>query len=43
MAAIRGERVVPVPLAEVAGRRKIVTTDHIWVQTARKLGVSLGG
>jgi ATP-dependent phosphofructokinase / diphosphate-dependent phosphofructokinase len=42
MAAMRGDQVVPVPLDEVAGRRKIVTPDHTWVQTARKLGVSLG-
>lgn len=42
MAALRGDRVVPVPLGEVAGRRKVVTEDHLWVTTARSLGVSLG-
>jgi ATP-dependent phosphofructokinase / diphosphate-dependent phosphofructokinase len=42
MAAMLGDQVVPVPLDEVAGKRKIVTPDHAWVTTARSLGVSLG-
>jgi 6-phosphofructokinase 1 len=42
MAAMRGDRVVPVPLDEVAGRRRTVTPDHPWVTTARSLGVNLG-
>jgi len=42
MIAARGEAAVPVPLEEVAGKRKTVPLDHPWIQTARDLGVSLG-
>jgi 6-phosphofructokinase 1 len=42
MLAVRGERVEPVPLEQVAGRRKVVPLDHPWIDTARKLDVCLG-
>ncbi|MBX3432959.1 MAG: 6-phosphofructokinase [Pirellulales bacterium] len=42
MVAARGDAAVPVPLAEVAGKKKLVTPDHPWVQTARRLGTCLG-
>ncbi len=42
MVAVRGEACVPVPLEQVAGRRKLVPLDHHWIQTARSLGTCLG-
>ncbi len=42
MVAARGEGVVAVPLEEVAGKRKTVPLDHHWIDSARKLGTSLG-
>ena len=42
MAAARGDRVEPVPLDDVVGRRKVVPLDHDWLATARALGICLG-
>ncbi len=42
MVALRGDEAVPVPLEEVAGRRKHVPLDHPWIATARSLGVGFG-
>jgi 6-phosphofructokinase len=42
MIAARGEKAVPVPLEKVAGKCKVVPQDHLWVQTARDLGLCLG-
>jgi 6-phosphofructokinase 1 len=42
MVAARGEDTEPVPLAEVAGKVKLVPMDHHWVTTARQVGVGLG-
>jgi 6-phosphofructokinase 1 len=42
MVAIQNDEVIPVPLEDVAGRRKTVPLDHSWITTARSLGVSLG-
>ena len=42
MVASRGETAVPVPLEEVAGKLKLVPTDHSWVETARRVGTCLG-
>jgi 6-phosphofructokinase 1 len=42
MVAARGDGTEPVPLEKVAGKRKIVTPDHPWVQTARHVGTCLG-
>jgi nitroreductase len=42
MVAARGEGVRAVPIAEVAGKLKLVPTDHPWVASARRVGTSLG-
>jgi 6-phosphofructokinase 1 len=42
MVALRGNRPLPVPLADVAGVRNTIPLDHPWIATARKLGVCLG-
>jgi len=42
MVGIRGETCVPVPLEEVAGRRKVVPLDHPWIEAARLVGTSFG-
>jgi len=42
MIAARGETTEAVPLEEVVGKRRTVPLDHGWIQTARKIGVSLG-
>lgn len=42
LVAARGDGVEPVPLAEVAGRRKTVPLDHPWVASARRIGTCLG-
>lgn len=42
MIAIRGEELVPVPLEQVAGKKRTVPLDHPWIQTARLIGLSLG-
>ena len=42
MVAARGNEAVPVPLEEIAGRRKSVPLDHPWIVSARNLGVGLG-
>ncbi len=42
MVAARGEDAVPVPLEQVAGRKKLVPLDHPWVTSARHVGTSFG-
>jgi 6-phosphofructokinase 1 len=42
MVAIRGETCEAVPLAEVAGKLKVVPPNHPLIQAARCIGVSLG-
>jgi 6-phosphofructokinase 1 len=42
MVAARGEKAVPVPLADVVGKRKSVPLDHPWIETSRRIGVALG-
>ncbi len=42
MVAARGEDAVPVPLADVAGKVKLVPTDHAWIEAARQVGTGLG-
>jgi 6-phosphofructokinase 1 len=42
MVAVRGQECVPVPLPEVAGRRRIVPRDHAWIQSARLVGTCFG-
>ena len=42
MLAARGDGVAPVPLEEVAGKKKFVPLDHPWVQAAKLVGVGFG-
>jgi 6-phosphofructokinase len=42
MVAARGDGAKPVPIAEVAGKLKTVPTNHPWVESARRVGTSLG-
>ncbi len=42
MVAAKGDGTCPVPLEEVAGRIKNVPPDHPWVESARRVGTSLG-
>jgi 6-phosphofructokinase 1 len=42
MLAARGDGVEPVPLEEVAGKKKLVPPDHPWLQAARLVGTCLG-
>jgi 6-phosphofructokinase len=42
MIAARGEGAEPVPLKDVAGKRKTVPPGHPWLASARSLGVNLG-
>ena len=42
MVAARGDGTEPVPLENVAGRRKLVPPDHPWVAAARQVGTCLG-
>ncbi|MDR2896982.1 MAG: 6-phosphofructokinase [Propionibacteriaceae bacterium] len=42
LVAARGQGTEPVPLADVAGKVKLVPLDHDWLETARKVGTGLG-
>lgn len=42
MVAVKGEELVPVPLENVAGKKKTVPLDHPMIQTARHIGLCLG-
>lgn len=42
LVAARGDGTEPVPLAEVAGQRKVVPLDHPWLESARRIGTCLG-
>jgi 6-phosphofructokinase len=42
MVAIKNQNIEPVPLEEVVGKRRTVPLDHIWIQTARRVGTCLG-
>jgi len=42
MVAARGDGMQPVPLEQVAGKRKTVPLDHPWILSARSVGTSLG-
>lgn len=42
MIAVRGDSCLPVPLEEVAGKKKMVPTDHPWIRSARLLGTCMG-
>jgi 6-phosphofructokinase 1 len=42
LVAARGQGTEPVPLDDVAGKLKLVPTNHHWIETARKIGTGLG-
>jgi ATP-dependent phosphofructokinase / diphosphate-dependent phosphofructokinase len=42
MVAASGDGSEPVPLDQVAGKRKLVPLDHPWIQAARHVGTCLG-
>jgi len=42
MVASRGDQCEPVPLEDVAGKRKLIPLDHPLVETARLVGTCLG-
>ncbi|MBI5387658.1 MAG: 6-phosphofructokinase [Verrucomicrobia bacterium] len=42
MVAARGDSAQPVPIKDVAGKRKNVPMDHPWVRSARAVGTCLG-
>lgn len=42
MVAVQNDRIVPVPLKEVAGRLKTVPVDGELVRAARELGLCMG-
>ncbi|NMB89962.1 MAG: 6-phosphofructokinase, partial [Chloroflexi bacterium] len=42
MVAARGDKTEPVELQAVAGKRKVVPTDHPWVESARRVSTNLG-
>jgi len=42
MVAVKGEACLPVPLEEVAGKRKTVPPDHPWIRSARLVGTCFG-
>lgn len=42
MIAARGDGVEPVPLEEVASKKKLVPPNHPWIQSARCVGTCLG-
>lgn len=42
MVAVQGTCLVPVPIADVAGKSKLVPPDHPWIETARHVGTCLG-
>ena len=43
MVALRDNRPRLVPLEQAVGRRKTVPLDHPWIESARRVGVCLGG
>lgn len=42
MLAVRGDNVQPIPLEEVADKRKLVPPNHPWLETAKRVGTCLG-
>jgi ATP-dependent phosphofructokinase / diphosphate-dependent phosphofructokinase len=42
MVAARGDGAKPVPIAEVAGKLKMVPANHSWIESARRVGTNLG-
>lgn len=42
MVAIKKNRTEPIPIKDVVGKRRTVPLDHIWIETARRVGTCLG-
>ena len=42
MLALQGGNIVPVPLEDVAGKKKLVPVDHPLIESARKVGTCFG-
>lgn len=42
MVAARGDGAKPVPIADVAGKLKLVPQNHPWIECARRVGTSFG-
>ncbi|MDK2979759.1 MAG: ATP-dependent phosphofructokinase / diphosphate-dependent phosphofructokinase [Chloroflexota bacterium] len=42
MVAVKGQDMKPVSLKSVVNKLRLVPTDHIWVETARRVGTCLG-
>ncbi len=42
MLAARGDKAEPVPLEQVVGKIRTVPLDHSWIESARRVGTSLG-
>jgi 6-phosphofructokinase 1 len=42
MAALRGNAIVSVPIAEVAGKNKFIPLDHDLIRAAKSVGTSFG-
>ncbi|MDM8559457.1 ATP-dependent 6-phosphofructokinase [Candidatus Parabeggiatoa sp. HSG14] len=42
MTAVKGKYIESVPLEEVVGKRKTIPLDHPWIETAHRVGISLG-
>ena len=42
MVAAIGDDTRPVPLADVAGKRRTIPHDHAWIAAARNVGTCLG-
>jgi 6-phosphofructokinase len=42
MVAARGDKCVAIPLADIAGKRRLVPKNHPWIQAARMVGTSFG-
>jgi ATP-dependent phosphofructokinase / diphosphate-dependent phosphofructokinase len=42
MLAAHGDKAEPVPLEQVVGKIKTVPLDHAWIESARRVGTSLG-
>jgi ATP-dependent phosphofructokinase / diphosphate-dependent phosphofructokinase len=42
MVAVRNQKVEPITLDQVVAKRKTVPLNHIWLETARRVGTALG-
>jgi len=42
MVSVKGQSMKPVPLKSVVNKRRTVPKDHIWIETARRVGTCLG-